>query len=655
MKKPLLLALGILVSCGYACKPDAQRFQPEQLGHSQESRMAIEYQIQPADTNSIKELVRRAGLLSAEFPDSAVNLYYEALGLSKRIQYNQGIAVNLLNIGNYYYTYKEDFMQARTFFTQALAYVDSPDITNAKLLPGAHLSMANAHFREGNYDSANFYYYKTLDVMEKKNAVDTPLLITVYMNLGSALEFVDKNFERSIKYSRRAMQLAVSQNDTFMQSRILKNIGTLYTRKRNYDSAFILYSRALQLIKPLNQTSETQEAYTYVANVLLHKGDLKKAKMYLDSATNIKPEKAKNNVVLMQSLGGFYLYSGKLKTAIPYYKRILELSEETGEQGTSKISSYIALSDIYDSLGRWQLAYNYQKALGNLKDSLLNAEKLKISNQLEIKYRTAEKDRQLARKNLEILKAEAKSQRTAGILWISSLCIILLVGSVFFLRYRQKNKLQQLDQQKALDLLKAGMEGEEKERVRVGQELHDGISGLLSAIKMNLATLRLNRADIAGERNFITTMELADEAADELRKTAHNLVSSNLESKGLFKAIQGFCERVASPQLNLQLVETGTPRRLDSAKELIIYRNIQELVHNMIRHSQASKGEISLSWQNTLLLITVEDNGKGISSDEENTGIGFENIRSSIQKLAGTLEIESHSGAGTSIYLEYPI
>lgn len=618
-----------------------------------EPHMRIQHGGGMKDSLEIDSLIQQAEKLRQQQADSAMRLFQHAYFYSQKIDYKPGQIKAAWGLGDCYSGQDPDYQKARSLYLRAVPIVlDYND--NSAWLPATYLKIGKTYYYEGNYDSANYYYYETLPALLNNKSRDTALLISTYANIGATLEKVDWNYSRSMQYSQAARELASLKNDTLQLAFILKNIGVLFARMENFDSALISYFRALALEQKNHNQANVQDLYVYIMNALLNQDEIQRAKTYLDSAIAVNPIRASNNISLLQQQGYIYSIEGYYSKAVDYYKMALQQSDLQGER-FHKLASYVELSVLYSTTGHWQQAYQYQKAYALLKDSLLNEDKIKAINQLEIKYRTSEKDRQLARKDLEILKAEAKSQRTAGILWISSLCIILLVGSVFFLRYRQKNKLQQLDQQKALDLLKAGMEGEEKERVRVGQELHDGISGLLSAIKMNLATLRLNRADIAGERNFITTMELADEAADELRKTAHNLVSSNLGSKGLFKAIQGFCERVGSAELDLQVTGTGTPRRLDSAKELIIYRNIQELVHNMIRHSQASKGEISLSWQNTLLLITVEDNGKGISSDEENTGIGFENIRSSIQKLAGTLEIESHSGAGTSIYLEYPI
>lgn len=656
MRQLLYIMFGIILFQDLACKPAPSV--PQQANALRypvnDQAMQIEQGLEPADTNRVIALIKHAKQINrAAFPDSAMALYKQVLQHSYALNFDNGIAIALLLMGYHFYEIQTDYPRARALFFRAVPYTRR--ISNKKLLPNAYIWLGNTYFQEGNHDSANYYYYKTLGILLEMKPIDTQQLIHTYMNIGAALQHIDTGYERALEYSREARQLAFYQKDTSTLVLLVQNIGTLFNLKGNYDSAFAAYVHALQLAKIRHVNREIQNAYNYVAAALLNKKDLDMAKLYLDSAVNADKQNAESNIGLLQNLGCVYYYSGAFTEAIPYYEKAIDFYNERGENGNNKLVSYGTLSNLYDSLGQWRLAYKYQKAYSALWDSLINEDKLQITNQMEVKYRSAEKDRLLARKDLEILKAQTQSQRTIAVLWISSLCIALLIGSLIFFRYRQVNKLRQVNQQKELDILKASMTGEEAERIRVGQELHDGISGLLSAIKMNLATLRMNRQDIADERNFITTMQLADEAADELRKTAHNLVSSNLGNKGLFKAIQGFCERVTSPELDLQVTESGSPVRLDPAKELIIYRNIQELVHNMIRHAQATKGQIALSWQDNLLFITVEDNGTGISSEPEGSGIGFENIRNSIKKLRGSLEIDSKPGEGTSIYLEYPI
>lgn len=656
MKRLLCIVLPTLLLVLPACR----QHQAESDAHvlqsivSNEQSSTLQQGIQTTDTNRVKHMMMNANSINRQFPDSAVTLYKDILAISNELSYDPGVAAALLNIGDYYYG-KSSYAQARNFYAQAVPYCRISSTHNKNFLPGAHSAIGNTYYQEGNYDSAQYFYFRALDMILESETVDTGMLLRTHLSIGAAMEYLDEDYHRAIQYTKQAEQLAILKKDTVWWILSIQNLGTLYSRINNLDSSLYTYRYALALAKQTGIPQTAQELYNYVGSGYLRKGDLIQAKAYLDSAINIDKKLAKSNAALLQNLGYVHYSSGEFRQAIPFYEKALQLNILKGEKGHSKLNSYATLARLYDTIGLWQLATKSLKAYIELSDSLVNKDKINAINQLEIKFRTADKDRLLATKDLEIVKAQAASQQKTAVVWIASLCSLLLISLLVFFRYGQLSKLRRLQQQKELDLLKATMEGEEAERLRVGQELHDGVSGLLSAIKMNLVTLRLNREDIAEERNFITTMALADEAADELRKTAHNLIPSSLMKNGLYQAIQGFCKRIGQASLQLDVRETGIPRRLEPAQELIIYRTVQELVHNMIKHAGASKGQVALSWQEQVLLVTVEDNGTGINPGHLHEGIGLDNIRKGIQKSSGTIEIDSISGEGTSVYLEYPL
>lgn len=607
-----------------------------------------------SDTTLIKELIQIGNAIKARFPDSALHLYQEALAISYQTNCARGAAPALINIGYYYYNEQPDYPRARSLFKKALLCSQSPSVTNRKLFPQAQLAIGNTWFREGRFDSASYSFFRALATIQAMRPPDTGLLASAYLAIGAATQYLDTNYTRAIQYSRKAEQLflATREKDTFQLINIKQNIGSLYTWLGKYDSALTAFKGMLELARPRQIPKEMLLAYSFVGAGYLEMGEYVKGGAYLDSAANSDQKDATTNMQLLQKRGAVYFLSGQFIKAIPYFKRSLLLPDEK----TGLLYSYTTLARIYDTLGQWRQAAYYLKASMSLKDSLMSEEKIRTINQLEIKYKSIEKDRQLARKDLEIVKAQGQIQRKTATTWIAILCTLLLASVMVLLRYHQSNKLRKLQQEKKLELLKASMAGEATERIRVGRELHDGIGGLLSAIKLNLVSLRLKRADIAAEQNFITTIELADQAATELRETAHNLVPSDLIKNGLFRTIQAFCLRLsASATTSMEVTETGLSKKLDAAHELVIYRIVQELAHNILKHSGATRGQISLSWQERVLLVTVEDNGAGIMNDKDHDGIGMENIHKGIERLNGSIEIDSIPGEGTSVYLEFPI
>lgn len=610
------------------------------------------------DTAHIRQLVGQGNLIFAKFPDSALNLYKEALDISYANNHNEGIAVALISMSTCLFAEKKSYKQAEMLIRAALPYCYLANNRNHKLLPNAFNMLGNIYFEKGLYDSASYFFHKTLDIVKNQQAViDTTSLIAAYTNIGAILGNLRHNDE-VLPYLQRAVRWATYAKDTWQIARINQNIGTYYEKMKDGDSALTYYNKALRLYQSKEGHKAKmgiQEVYVYMAHLWSLTSTPEKAKIYLDSAVLAYKESLENNWPLLTSMGFRYYTQGQFLKAISYYKKSLEICDEQNI-AEGKLNNYAALAIMYDTIGDGHQAYMYQSLYSDLKDSLQSAERMKAVNDFEVKYKIAEKDRQLAIKDKNILIAAAANKRKTAAIWITSLCILLLASIIISLRYRMIFKLRSLNQQRELDMLKAIMEGEEAERQRVGQELHDGVSGLLSAIKMNLVTLRLNRKDIAEENHFVTTIELADEAADELRKTAHNLVPASLSKNGISMAVSNFCERInISSSTNIELQESGTAKRLDAAKELIIYRTIQELVHNIIKHAKASQGIVSISWQEDVLLVTVEDNGVGTPITKNTTGIGMDNIQKRITTLNGTIEISNLPGEGTSIYMEFPM
>jgi signal transduction histidine kinase len=203
-------------------------------------------------------------------------------------------------------------------------------------------------------------------------------------------------------------------------------------------------------------------------------------------------------------------------------------------------------------------------------------------------------------------------------------------------------------------VLEAMMSGEEKERARLAKELHDGIGGILSATKMHLSILNNENPFPEKATKFADTLGMLDSAFKEIRSIAHNLAPEILWKHGLNKALFLFCERVSNERLEVEYYMVGEIPRLQHNYKLIIYRIVQELINNVIKHSQATNAFVQLTHHENFMTITVEDNGIGMEEKESN-GIGMDNLRSRIETLKGELNISSEKGRGTTFYIEFDV
>ncbi len=200
------------------------------------------------------------------------------------------------------------------------------------------------------------------------------------------------------------------------------------------------------------------------------------------------------------------------------------------------------------------------------------------------------------------------------------------------------------------------MSGEEQERNRIAKELHDGTVSQLLSIKLHLDAISARNAEAATELRPVTNQ--VELTARELRQTAHNLMPSLLIDHGLVNAISFFCDKIQdSAGITVHFQALGEHIGMHTQEEeLSLFRILQELIQNVLKHAQATRITVQLSQSADVLTLTVEDNGAGFRpSGIENLppkGVGLKNIEERVQLLGGFFDIRSLSGGGTTAYVE---
>ncbi len=280
----------------------------------------------------------------------------------------------------------------------------------------------------------------------------------------------------------------------------------------------------------------------------------------------------------------------------------------------------------------------------------------------EMQYQFAEKDSALPGEKSALIRQDLLLQqqnRWIGI-FVGGVILLLVVSLLVWQKLLHRQRLQQqqlqtLEVEKTIQVLEAMMQGEEKERMRLSKDLHDGIGGLLSAVKMHFRALRYERAFLQQDQGFNHALSMLDDAIGEVRKTAHNLMPETLSRMGLAGALELFCRNVShSRELQITFHSSGAIQRFKRNFELTVYRIVQELVNNVIKHAHATGALVQLTWHNGLLTITVEDNGVGFEAiDQSNTGTGLKNLHTRIQSLNGHLTLTAIPGCGTTAYMEF--
>jgi signal transduction histidine kinase len=241
--------------------------------------------------------------------------------------------------------------------------------------------------------------------------------------------------------------------------------------------------------------------------------------------------------------------------------------------------------------------------------------------------------------------------------------ITLITFILLYLRQRAvkdriiaQQRIQQLEEEKKLLAAKALVEGQEDERKRIARELHDGLGVLLSTTKMQFSTLK----DKSPENKEIIerASKLLEQASGDVRKISHNMMPGLLTKFGLYEAVDDLFDKVSETEgITVRTDIPEDAERLPENSEIMLYRIIQELVNNTLKHAEAKKIEIQMQLLPDHLDIIYSDDGRGFNVEEkvESKSIGLSSIQSRVNFLNGKLQVSSSPGKGVSYSIKVPL
>ena len=606
----------------------------------------------------IGAMLDSASALSLRNPNAALSVFKKALDIS--VQGGHGLEAtdafsHIITIYNNKGLYDEALAETRR--VQALAIAKKmPD-----LLPAVYNSLANRYQRAGLYDSSMHYYYAAIAAVEKSKTFNEATLPTLYTNLSGVLEIVGDD-EKSLLYLRKAEHIAREIKHNHLLALILINKGNIFNNLRLQDSSIRNLQEALAIARKKQFLQWQHLALSNLGSTYYYSDRPAQALTYLEEAVKLKgdvdPNYQNTNISL---LGKVYFSLGQYQRAEEYVRLSLKTAEQLNI-ARGMLEGHNTLSRLYAHQGNFKEAYQHQAAYLQLKDSIEGKETKQNINQLEVKYRTAQKDKELVQKELQISKQKTQlKQRNLWIMGISAGALLLAaIAALLYSLYRsnwhqkrfQEQKFHSLEQEQEIGQLRAMMKGEEKERIRIAQDLHDGIGGMLASIKMNLNAMGDEKPELNLLPGFAKVSGMLADTTQEVRKTAHNLMPDALTRQSLREALLWYCENNSNSLLQVDL-RYDVPESGSKAGELFLYRIVQELVQNIVKHAQASYAVVQLMLHNNCLSITVEDNGNGFDSDMPVKGSGLNNLRKRVEMLQGYISISSRIGSGTTTHIEF--
>lgn len=249
---------------------------------------------------------------------------------------------------------------------------------------------------------------------------------------------------------------------------------------------------------------------------------------------------------------------------------------------------------------------------------------------------------------------------------LAILCTLLIAALIAFIaliiyRYQQKQNiyfkdLEQLKAMHATEILQSQLEIQEQTFANISREIHDNIGQ-----KLTLAKLQLNTVDVKDDNRLMSklgdSVNMISEAIADLSDISRSMSSEIILNNGLIEGLEFEVAQLNKSSIyKIELTVTGEPIYLNSKKELILFRIVQEALNNIMKHSQASVIDIHLHFNTNLLRLDIIDNGKGfvtVSGTKQGTGIANMCRRASI--LEGKCEVFSEPGLGTKIKIEIPL
>lgn len=322
---------------------------------------------------------------------------------------------------------------------------------------------------------------------------------------------------------------------------------------------------------------------------------------------------------------------------------------------SNKLENENTLYAIYKNLGYayagksdFKKAYKHMQLAHESYIGFAGKENQKAISEILIKYDTEKKEKELiVSKNIIIENENKIFKRNQWILVLSVVLIILIFVYLFYRRI-QDQKLKQIQQEENSKRLQASIEAEEKERERISNELHDGLASSITAVKIKLENIKHhnNIDEIATLINQLAAIH------DETRRVSHNLMPININETNWAERIKTYCKENSDNRLRIHFSDNMSKQvPLAPQKSVIVYRIVQELLHNARKHSQSAVCFVQIVETNSGVLISVEDEGIGFNPDEVN-GQGIESIRKRMRLINGNLEIESGLNRGTLITIE---
>ncbi|WP_299834736.1 sensor histidine kinase [uncultured Tenacibaculum sp.] len=595
------------------------------------------------------------------FKQSKENEAYEkALKLMKKGHSDSGksLATSLISS---YFSRMHSLDSAVYYAEKTLAYKNfSTDSIQRKRYIMGSMNLATGYFAKGIIDKAKKIYIEGIQKAEEWG--DTKNYYGFIVNLGN-LYYLNNEYEKALELYKKGSKSPENRVKMMCNS----SMGNVYASAfKNYEKSNEYYSKALlqlngnlyfELSLKLNiahnllKIGRKEEGVKEFKNVIKESEKLgyynqgRQAKEYLIEVY-IESEKYQKAENLLMPLLKDYKKKGNLK---------------------DELDAYAFLRKIKEGKKAYQDAFSYSEKYIKLKDSINKLQHEKEINELEVKFETLQKEKEIVvlKKNEELKDQEIEQQAMVrNIILIASILIIiaiLLLVRFYFQKLKTQQKLNKAQEEfnyqkikalmkkQELELVKASIEGQDNERKRLARGLHDSIGNNMAAIKLQFETLPEGSEKLNKIKN-----DLSD-TYEQVRELSHNLLPRKIRQNDYAEVLHEYIkniDEISDLKINFSVTEKEIINQTDKYLQSEIFSILQELISNTLKHANAKTIDIQLEVIEETIYLSYEDDGVGFDTSKLHSGIGLANMKDRVAQLSGTCIIDSHPKRGTLFRME---
>lgn len=631
------------------------------------SRLISSIRKTPVDTGHIRKLRDLAYDIGENDSTVSKQLLIEALEKSFSIK-DPGAITNSYRMLGLWYSGINDKDKALEYHRASLHTATQNGLLY--LAGGAYFNIGNIKYWKGEYDSSIEYYLKTQEIFENpkilENGTLSPRVLDkkksdLYSNISSAFNTL-KNLQKADEYIDKALAIAEGYKAKTVIALYSQQKADNYAENGNIERA--LRTR-LKYLPELEQSTvpkvNLQESYQNISLEYDELGKIDSSKLYAQKSLQIAEDLQVPEVLANANwqMGKIAMREKQYPKAEEYLRKTTAFYEQTKDPNLKR-SYYDLMHKLLFATGRYKEAYENFENYQVWNDSIANSERAKQFSEREARYQSEKKDSQIKLQEVSLEQKSMLNYFLAG-----AVLALLTIGILAYRNYKhhqnlQKQRIVELETEKKLAATEAVLKGEEQERTRLAKDLHDGLGGMLSGIKYSLNTMKGNLIMTPeNAQAFERSMDMLDSSIREMRRVAHNMMPEALVKFGLDTALRDFCNDInQSGALKVTYQSFGlTEIQINDITAITIYRIVQELVNNSVKHAGARTSIVQVAKTDGKIAVTVEDDGIGFNTAilRHEKGIGWNNIQNRVEFLKGKLDINSQQGKGTSVHIEFNV